>query len=193
MTSSLIYGSFGRSSGVIGVVGGLLNRTGRLFMADGVCFGGVRISEGVREVLGLFWTPLLETDIGEGGVSSFFFPAGQFCSWKVTELFHINARPHPGLEHEYGFSPVCFREWTLRLAFLLKTRRQVGQVNDFSGSAGMARGGSVVAAAPEAIECEVQNCGRGKVRKRGCGGVRIGGCGQKKETDGTRGGDSCTG
>lgn len=45
--------------------------------------------------------------------------------------------PQPGLEHAYGRSPVCLRLWTLRFAFLLKTRPQVWQVNIFSSFGGM--------------------------------------------------------
>lgn len=137
-------------------------------------FGGVLPVPSAALLFGLFWTPLLATlgvclppgllcppaaaAAATVAAAGSLLVLGQFCSWKVTELFHINERPQPRFEHAYGFSPVCFREWTLRLAFLLKIRAHVGHLNSFSGSAGAdgrierTGGAAAAAAAPEPIE-----------------------------------------
>lgn len=77
---------------------------------------------------------------GSGGVDE------QFCSWKVTDDFHMKRRLQNGFVQAYGFSPVCLRECTLRLAFLLKWREQTGQtyVGGFMVGEFMVAGGSRV-------------------------------------------------
>lgn len=49
--------------------------------------------EARSELLGRFGTGCRMGGSAEGRLAD-----GQFCSWKVTELFHMKARPQPGLE-----------------------------------------------------------------------------------------------
>lgn len=151
MSSRTRFGSRTSSSGVTGVVGTRLAPAWlfvRRFPAAGEGFCGVRTPAPTAFAvsdLGRFWGAVL---FAAAAPARFCAPpaptsasstarlpmVGQFCSWKDTELFHINARPQPGREHAYGFSPVCLREWTLRFAFLLKTRWHVGHGKTFSPS-----------------------------------------------------------